>query len=67
MSSHNDSLSYIVGFIGAFLILLVIIIYVIYTASLLIAAAGAIAGALVSLKNFVLACFKVYRARISTL
>lgn len=67
MSSDNDSLSCVVGAIGAFLVLVIIVLYVIYAASLLIAAAGSIAGALVSLKNFVLACFKVYRARISTL
>lgn len=67
MSSSEEKLSGIVAILGGGIIAIIIMLYIIYAASVIMATAGALAGAIVSLKNFFLSLWRVYKARFATL
>lgn len=67
MSSSDDSFAGIIAVLGGAIIAIIILLYIIYVASVIMASAGAVAGAIVSLKNFFLSLWRVYKARLAAL
>lgn len=67
MSSSDDAFAGMIASIGVVIIAIFILLYIIYAASIIMASAGAVAGAIVSLKNFFLSLWRVYKARFAAL
>ncbi len=67
MNSSEESLAGMAIVAGLVLTAILILLYIIYLASAAMASAGAVAGAVVSVKNFFLSLWRVYKARLATI